>query len=1099
MRLTGGRLGFAPTDFGKFLACRRLTSLSREVALGRMAPPPEVRDPRRDALIEAGHEHEEAVRQAYVLEGRAVRTIEGVDGEAQTLAAMRRGVDVIHQGRLSRDAFFGIPDFLERVDLPSRLGAWSYEVVDAKLAKIARADAVLQIATYSWMLAALQGAEAQEMHLSLGGGVRESFRTFDFAAFERTLRRRFEDHCADPGIAPPEPVAFCPLCDWNEDCQRRRREADSLSLVARTARHQREKLERRGIRTLAALARTPLPLEPPLDGMHPMTFERIRRQAAVQLEGRERGRLRHEFVEPHEEHGLLALPEPSPKDLFLDIEGSSAADGTREFLFGVMDRNAEHQSLHAADRDGERRMFERLMDRFEGQGPDFHIYHYGARQPDALKELMRRHATREDAMDRLLRRRVFVDLLQVVRQGIVASVEGYALEDLESLHRFERTQALPEIGRARIRIDAAEDRAILRRVNREDCLSMLGLHRWLEARRAELIAEIGPRPRPEAEGSPEMEAWQAAARAWAEAVGERIEAADPEDEARRLLGRLLDYHRREEKSSWWEYFRLLELDAEGLIDDRAALGGLEFEAVVRREERSVFCRYRFPPQEHGVRVGLYPNDPETRDSPGQVMEIEEGTLVLKRGPWVGRRPHPRALVFHQTIPNPSLRSAVFHIGQKVVEEGGFDEASSRRAAFDLLRRVRPRCGVPGMPLERPGEGPVAAARRLALELHRGVLPVQGPPGSGKTYLGARVVTALLAAGRRVGVTAQSHRVITNLLHAVAQAATEEGLRFRGLQIARKDGCSDPRIEVLPSSRDAEEAGRRVELIGGTAWVWTRPGMRDRVDVLVVDEAGQFPLANALGCAQAARSLVLLGDPRQLDQVTVGIHPEGSDASALGHLLGEEKTLSPDRGLFLSETWRMHPDICRFTSELFYGGRLGVRPGLERQTIRGGPLPGAGLRFIPVEHQGHRRESAEEAGRIKALVDGLLDDATWTDAAGVAHPLTPGDILVVAPYNAQVERLQRTLGGDVRVGTVDKFQGQEAPVVFYSMATSTPSAAPRGMDFLYSLNRLNVATSRARCLATVVASPELFFPECRTPWQMRLANAFCRFREMAQAV
>jgi len=291
----------------------------------------------------------------------------------------------------------------------------------------------------------------------------------------------------------------------------------------------------------------------------------------------------------------------------------------------------------------------------------------------------------------------------------------------------------------------------------------------------------------------------------------------------------------------------------------------------------------------------------------------------------------------------------------------------------------------------------------------------------------------------------------------------------------------------------------VRVIAGTTWVWAREDMQDAVDVLVVDEAGQFSLAGALASAPAAQSLVLLGDPRQLDQVTQGDHPEGSSDSALGHLLGEAKTIPPERGLFLDHTWRMHPEIGRFTSELFYENRLGTRPGLERQTITGGPLPGAGLRFVPVEHDGNQRESPEEADRIASLVAGLLDAASWTDAGGESRRITPDDILIVAPYNAQVDRLARVLEGRARVGTVDKFQGQEAPVVFYSLATSTPDAAPRGMDFLYKLNRLNVATSRARCLAVVVASPELFFPECKTPHQVRLANAFCRFRELAEVV
>ena len=258
------------------------------------------------------------------------------------------------------------------------------------------------------------------------------------------------------------------------------------------------------------------------------------------------------------------------------------------------------------------------------------------------------------------------------------------------------------------------------------------------------------------------------------------------------------------------------------------------------------------------------------------------------------------------------------------------------------------------------------------------------------------------------------------------------------------------------------------------------------------------LANTLAVCQAAGSLVLLGDPRQLDQPIQGVHPPGAGVSALGHLLGESATVDPSRGVFLDHTWRMHPDICTFTTEQFYEGRLRARPELGRQTVVGpGPLAGHGLRFIPVTHAGNTNASAEEAECVAALIRELLAaGAAWVDTQGVQERLTLDDVLVVAPYNAHVAVLRSTLPADARVGTVDKFQGQEAPIVIYSMATSTADEAPRGMEFLYSLHRLNVATSRARCVAAIVASPTLLTPDCRTPEQMRLANPFCRFLELA---
>lgn len=1120
MRAGTGGLQFAPTDLSRFLSCRHLTSLSRSLALGEVPPPHVFEDPRRETLAEAGREHEARILQRYRGEDRAIETIGDSHGFAErrdrTLEAMQRGVDVIYQGRLVRGRWSGYPDFLVRVSQPSNLGAWSYEVVDAKLATNPQAAAVLQVAVYSRLLEEVQGVAPVMMRLVLGTGEVEPLRVAEFAAFERALRARFDDHCADPAETYPEPVDLCPRCDWNYACQERRRADDHLSLVAGASRHQRQRLEKRGVTTLASLAGLALPMDPPLESVQPASLDRIWRQANAQLSGRRLGRPFHELLKPPEKgRGLLALPEPSEGDLFFDIESSRpTADGGLEYLFGFVDRDGHYDDRWAFDRGGECEVFEAFMDllaaRRERFG-DLHVYHYGGYETGALKRLMSRYATREDAMDVLLRHQVFVDLLQVVRQGLVASVESYSIKEMERFYGFVRKQDLTESIRARARMDAALDSGgraepadleVIRHYNREDCLSTLALHGWLEDLRRELTREGGPWGRPTVEITPGTEQRQSEAAARVDHLGARLVTDGSLDESnpRQLLRFLLDYHRREDKSAWWEYFHLCGLDAQELVEERNTLGGLVFDGEVGREARSVLHRYRFPPQDHGIKTDTDVRDPGTGHSPGDVFDVLEDALVLKRSKQKAHQPHPLALVPLGILPTRTMRDSLFRLGEQVAE-GGFPDDSPRRAAFDLLLRVPPRSGAAGTSLVRPGEDLVAAARRLALNLDREVLPVQGPPGTGKTYLGARVITELLTAGRRVGVTAQSHKVITNLLDHVCTAADEEGVPFRGVQITTHEGCTDSRIEVKAGSGNAVAAMEEpdIRLIAGTTWVWAREEMRDAVDVLVVDEAGQFSLAGALASAQAAGSIVLLGDPRQLDQVTQGIHPEGSSASALGHLLAGEKTIPEHRGLFLDHTWRMHPDVGRFTSELFYEDRLQSRPGLERQTITGGPLPGAGLRFVPVEHDGHQRESPEEADRIASLVAGLLDAASWTDAQGTTRRITPEDVLIVAPYNAQVDLLERALDGRARVGTVDRFQGQEAPVVFYSLATSTPDAAPRGMDFLYSLNRLNVATSRARCLAVVVASPELFFPECKTPHQMRLANAFCRFRELADMV
>ena len=398
-----------------------------------------------------------------------------------------------------------------------------------------------------------------------------------------------------------------------------------------------------------------------------------------------------------------------------------------------------------------------------------------------------------------------------------------------------------------------------------------------------------------------------------------------------------------------------------------------------------------------------------------------------------------------------------------------------------------------------------AARQMLLSLRDqpSVLPIQGPPGSGKTYTGAGMIAELVRNGCRIGVTATSHKVVSKLLQDTCKAARNQKVPLRVVQKANDDdGCPDPLVTQLETNSEVLSAlaSRAAQVAGGTAWLWARGDMASSVDVLFVDEAGQMSLADVVAISQAATSMVLLGDPQQLDQPQQGVHPPGVDVSALAHILDGKATIDPQQGLFLKETWRLHPDICAFTSELFYDGRLAARPeNLNQRLNVNGPLDGTGLRFVPVSHIGNQSESMEEVEKIAALMNELLKSgATWTDKTGKTVAVGLADILVVAPYNAQVSALAQRLPPGARVGTVDKFQGQEAPVVFYSMTTSTPEDAPRGMEFLYSLNRLNVAISRAQCVGVIVASPGLFQVECKTPRQIQLANALCRYLEMSHS-
>ena len=568
--------------------------------------------------------------------------------------------------------------------------------------------------------------------------------------------------------------------------------------------------------------------------------------------------------------------------------------------------------------------------------------------------------------------------------------------------------------------------------------------------------------------------------------------------ARWILAYMLDWHRREEKTAWWEYFRLAALADEDLFEERAGLAGLTFVSAVGGTARAPVHRYRFPPQETELRGGE-PLHQRGGDKFGKVERISLDDRVVDVKKRVDTATiHPEAVFSHNVIGTGVLAEALARIGDYVANHG-IAGVGPYQAARDLLRRAPPPLG--GESLRRPEETVLGAARRIAPKLQGGVLPIQGPPGTGKTHIGARMICSLVEAGAKVGITATSHKVIRRLIDEVAEAAQETGVDIRCIQ--KTDDSEDDQSHLAFTSDNQEmfQALRSsYHVAGGTAWLWAREEAQDAVDVLFVDEAAQMSLANVLAVSHAARNLVLLGDPRQLDQPTQGSHPEGTSVSALDYVLNGQLTIGADQGLFLEDTWRLHPDICAFTSELFYESRLKAVPGLERQEVRSrGRVHGTGLRYISVDHQGNQNSSPEEVEVIRELVAGILGSSTsWIDRHGTEHSIALDDILIIAPYNAQVFELQDRIPGG-RIGTVDKFQGQEAPIVIYSMTTSTHADAPRGMNFLYSLNRLNVATSRARCLSVLVSSPALFEPECHTPEQMQMANAFCRYLEMSKTL
>ena len=833
-----------------------------------------------------------------------------------------------------------------------------------------------------------------------------------------------------------------------------------------------------------------------------------------------------------------------------------STDWGLEYLFGLVeapDGSSEHsldvaavfRAFWAHDRTQERQALREFLDYIADRRrryPDMHIYHYAPYEKSALLRLAGRHGVGEVEVDQLLRENVLIDLYPLVRKAIRVGAPSYSIKKLEPLYMGDRLRggevttagdSIAEYARYTHLFDAGDQQqaeqvlASIADYNRYDCDSTLYLRNWLAARAAEAGVPLRTREaiddtRQDEEtflDDPlETDLW---AKVGDATHGERTAA----QQTIAMLAAGLNYYRREHKPFWWGHYDRLSMPDHELAASSDAFVPESVNVVQewgKQGKERILRRFLHLtgelPTGSGIRVGqqvfaLF--EPPVPDGVRQLDPTSRGTgevLICTEKACAGRGiPFPDdGVIIEQT-----LRKGVSEYTDTPIAltpagppNAGVLEAAVRRqavqcadawpqlppcAVVDLLVRRPPRTRTGGG-LPAVGAGTAAAAiTRACLELDDSYVAVQGPPGTGKTFSGSKVIADLvLNHGWKVGVVAQSHSVVENMLDAVIDAHVPKEL------VHKKDNHirSDKWTVLKDNSGYATAlagAGSAGLVLGGTAWTFaSEKNFPPRsLDLLVIDEAGQFSLANTLAVAGAARNLLLLGDPRQLPQVSQGTHPEPVDESALGWLLDTHGTLPAELGYFLERTYRMHPALCRAVSALSYDDRL---RSYEPETA-GRRLDGVepGVRTVHVDHMGNSTSSIEEAREVVAQIRGLLG-TPWRAAPGARDtPLTPRDIIVVAPYNSQVHLIARTLAdaglGDVQVGTVDKFQGRQAAVVIVSMTASAIEDVPRGMGFLLSRNRLNVAISRGQWCAVLLRSRALTEYMPSTPQGLEELGAF----------
>ena len=1144
MQKTGKTLFYSPTDLVRFMESPYSSWMDRLYLEHPDRIKPDEESAEKKLVAQSGNLHE--LNHLTKIKAAKLDVCEIPKGDVAqsislTAAAVREGRSVIYQACLQLAPFRGYADFLFKA---SESGTPVYEVQDTKVARSVKPYHLVQLCCYSEMLASLQGKLPEHVKVILGNDTVEEFRVLDFLNYYRQIKKSFLELMDgfNPEKAPPMPDPRADHGRWQSHADKALAKADHLAQVAGITTGQIKKLSAAGVTTVAALAKVKPGTVPKVP---PEILKRLVEQAGLQVQTRD---LRSKagpdkFVPPvfriikpapnSPPRGLEELPPHSPLDVYFDMEGYPLGQEKLEYLFGAVCHDKveangllKFEDWWAHDSAGEKVAFEGFVDWVHARwkkDKGMHVYHYADYERAALRRLSSRHATREDEVDELLRNEVFVDLYQVVRHGLRVGEASYSIKYIELLYRAKRKGDVKTAGDSIVYYAnwmesgqpgdwrKAEWLKKIRDYNEDDCQSTHQLAVWLR----KLQVKEGITHRPLARVVPEENEARDDALAELQNLRKRLaerlsrcKEGSKEAAITQLFSDLLDFHRREAKPGWWRLFDWLGKAPQERPDDLGTLEGLKLAPNdPERDNRSWIYTYTFSPN----------SDTKIRDADkvkfdhenlpsATVVEINTTTGIIRlkvsqqelKGRLEGAMPESTAIILHEQISAQGIVAALRQLAGQWADDGQIPKSLER-----FLKGLAPH--LPGKPsggkLTKRGESAPKAALRLATGMAGSTLCIQGPPGTGKTTTAAAIIAQLLNAGKRVGMMSNSHKAIQNLLRATNKAM---GGKMPGVYAGKSDDGKEtgnkalqaecPALKVVQGGTKAVEAYSE-GVLGGTAWLFSRDELVGELDHLFIDEAGQVSLANLVAVSRCTANLVLMGDQMQLEQPIQGTHPGESGQSALNYYLQEHATIPDDLGIFLGLSYRMHPDICQFVSEMAYEGRLQAAPETSKQSIslsaRGGKFlkRSVGILFSPVEHDGNTQGSDEEVQRIHQIVGELLG-AKLTDRQGKTRNLALDDILFVAPYNMQVRKLQECFPKG-RVGSVDKFQGQEAPVVILSMCSSPDDFGSRGLEFLLDKNRMNVAISRAQTLTIIVGDPRIATTQASTVEQMEKLNLFCR--------
>jgi uncharacterized protein len=1071
----------------------------------------------------------------------------------ETVDALRAGAEVVFQATLLDAPWFGYADFLVRVDgVPSTLGDYSYEVRDTKLARHPSASALLQMAHYGAILTGIQGTPPPRLSIWLGTGEEYSWDYSDAAPYLLEARTRFLSFRELDPPTEPEPVAACPTCRWLEWCEQTWGPGD-LRNVHRLSRRQRTLLRETGIATISALAAAADGQRPPR--MAVATYDRLREQALAQTGSDDFVIIRPQpeatsllGVPPQHPLDIYFDLEGDPFAAIPTLDYLWAYSDVQGDYHHVWAHSPE-------DEQGALAWVLDILRKREAHGGDWHVYHYNTYEVTSLRRVADAypdHAARVE-VDRFIEER-FVDLYRTVESGIRTRDGSTSLKIVEKLAGYDRAKDADEDAVARgddsileyerfILSQSEDDRAsILERIrayNAHDVRATRAVHEWIVGLAADLTEDdLIPSPEPYVPSDNVEER----IRRTDEMIHRLTLAADAgpnlpsglSEGGARLLAHMLRWHRAEMIVRVLDGKRLEEWARQGgeagfEVAPSASLDialngpareqsrirpGTEHESVLvdvefvrevgpksARANAAIVWEYRCRPGSWKIREGKSVKEVLAVDADRSPITYDIEWIDPQEGLFhISRQQRPAdvsALVLDDYINDDVVWESLMRLAEDVSNP---QSAKAHEVAIAMLDRATPLpiTDMAAMVAEDAGQ----RARRIAGRIDAGLLPIQGPPGTGKTYVGARLIGDAIQRGDGkpivIAVTANSHKVINNLMLETLNYLDKEGISATLGHVGGKGKFeSHPSIKDIGGSGklrgwvDGKVASGESVIVGATKFALCRPENAGLADILVIDEAGQLTLADACAVAQAAPVAIALGDPQQLTAPVQASHDESVDVSLLEHIAQGRSVLPEDVGVFLDLSYRMHPAVCTVVGDIAYDGELESAPAARERDINGPELDVIGLR-IPVKPGVvwvATDDADDEVEITTQILDQLVGVATVTVQPGVTETLAWDEVRVVAPHNAHVNRLDAALPDAAQVGTVDRFQGQQGHVVVYSMGRLAES--PGDVPFLYEVNRLNVALSRARLLAIVVSHRDAVFPPVDSPEHLMQASRFIR--------